>query len=87
MRIFLDAFSFWNIEMQSPAFALVVLFVVGTLASSALPALLGANINVLALFQQSVQMGAKSIRLRSGLVVIQFSIIIGLLISGIVIYQ
>ncbi|MEN0048550.1 MAG: ABC transporter permease [Bacteroidota bacterium] len=83
----MGAFSFWNVEMQSPAFGLAVLFIVGTLGSSALPALLGANTNVLALFQQSVAIGASAIRLRSGLVVIQFAIIIGLLISGIVIYQ
>ncbi|MEM1324908.1 MAG: ABC transporter permease [Bacteroidota bacterium] len=82
-----SAFSFWSMDVQSPAFGLAVLFVVGTLASSALPALLGANTNVMALFQQSVSVGANAIRLRSGLVVLQFAIIIGLLISGIVIYQ
>jgi putative ABC transport system permease protein len=55
--------------------------------TSFLPAYLGANTNLLALFQQSPRIGTTAIRLRSGLVVLQFSIIIGLLISGIVIYQ
>jgi len=85
--IALETSTIWNSEMNSPAFLLLALFVLGTTASSILPALASANIHALSLFQQRINMGRHALKLRSGLVVLQFTIIICLLVSGIVIYQ
>lgn len=85
--IALEASTIWHIDINSPTFLLFTLFILGTAASSILPALIGANIHVLSLFQQQVKLGNHALQLRSGLVVLQFTIIIGLIVSGIVIYQ
>jgi len=83
----LETVAIWNLDLNSPAFLLFALFVLGTAISSFLPALASTNIQALSLFQQQINIGSNTIKLRSGLVVIQFTIIICLIVSGIVIYQ
>ncbi|MEM6696782.1 MAG: ABC transporter permease [Bacteroidota bacterium] len=85
-NIVLGNTKIWNLVASSPAFSLLGFLIFGTVASCILPALIGANTNVLRLFQEQI-ISSWSIKLRSSLVVFQFTIIICLIISGIVVYQ